>query len=114
MIARTASLRQTVLIVFAFLFIVALFLSPGGAAEQATDQLTAVATKAPGKRTVPSSHAADHAARAAWFEPAAEHGAIDPAPHGAEGFAVPAPVPGDLPMVDLDPPPRGPDFPENS
>ena len=114
MTARPLNMRLTVVIIFAFLFIVALFISPGGAAEQATSQISAVAEKTSGKRPAAVVGAPVRPANPSWFAPEGEQGAMDPAPHSLGGKAEPGLVPGDIPLVDPDPPPQGPDFPENS
>ena len=113
MTAQPLNMRLTVVIVFAFLFIVALFISPGGAAEQATSHITAVADQTSGKRPAALVSAPVRPASPSWFAPDGEQGAMDRAPHSLGARAEPAPVPGDIPLVDPDPPPQGPDFPEN-
>lgn len=113
MMARPLNMRLTVVAVFAFLFIVALFVRPGGAAEQATGQLAAVAEKTVGKRPAPVPTVSVRRVSPAWFAPDGEQDAMAAAPNNAAEDAEPAPVPGDLPLVDPDPPPQGPDFPEN-
>lgn len=102
--------RMTVVIVIAFLFIVALFIRPGGTAEQATDQLTDVAheigTKPAAVVTAPAG-----AAPAAWYAAAPESGP-PPAPP-AQQDAAPVAAPGAMPEVAPNPPPQGADFPQN-
>lgn len=100
--------RMTIIVVFAFLFIVALFISPGGTAEQATKQLGDVARTAAAKRPaeapkpVPSS----------WFAAAPDDAAVAPAPPPVASAPPPQPA-GAIPLEAPEPPPQGVDFPEN-
>ncbi len=103
--------RMTIVIVFAFLFIVALFMHEGGAADQATSQLSDAAREASGARPAPKPSPA--ARRTAWFSPDADP-VVPPPPPQANAANAPEQLPeGAAPMVAPDPPPQGPDFPEN-
>ncbi|MBC2670024.1 hypothetical protein ACFOON_10385 [Novosphingobium piscinae] len=103
--------RMTIVVVIAFLIIVALFISPGGPAEQATGQITeaarATAGKPPARSVAPPPQS--------WFAPEDEAAPPPPPPPasaGDQGAALPA-EPGGFPVRE-NPPPRGPDFPENN
>lgn len=113
MSAKPINTRLTIISVFAFLLIVALFMQPGGTAEQATDQLSEVARKVAVKEGQPQPHPTPvvPAPPRAWYAADPATGpVVSPPP---VGNSQPEPPAGFPPMVAPDPPPQGDDFPEN-
>ena len=110
---KTINPRMTIVIVFAFLFIVALFMQPGGAAENATAQLADAAREVSVKPAELVPARPTKSPNAAWY-------AADSVESGPEPIAPPANPqdnavpPGDPRPVDPNPPPQGPDFPNNN
>jgi Na+-transporting methylmalonyl-CoA/oxaloacetate decarboxylase gamma subunit len=103
--------RMVVTIVFAFLIIVALFLRPGGTAEQATEKLTEVAQATQGKPQAPASAAPTRVPSAAWYAADPQPVTVPVAPDLAA--QLPPEAPAGAPPVVAEPLPQGPDFPEN-
>ncbi|MBC2653407.1 hypothetical protein [Novosphingobium aerophilum] len=109
----TLNPRLTIVIVFAFLFIVALFVGPGGPADQVVPP-PALPSAAP--LTTPRPSPSPSIAASTWYtqeEPTPPAVSPTPGNDGGNGAAnAPAAPAEGSPMV-APPPPQGPDFPEN-
>ena len=108
----TLNPRLTIVIVFAFLFIVALFVGPGGPADQVVPP-SAMPSAAP--LTTPRPTPSPSVATSAWYnqeEPTPPAVSPTPANEGGNDGGNPSAV--DAGAVVAPPPPQGPDFPENS
>lgn len=98
--------RMTIIVVFAFLFILALFISPNAPEEDVAAEPTESAAPVIAKPPAPVSSAA-----AVW--------AADEPIEAPQASPTPTPEPqppapaAAIPQVAPDPPPQGPDFPQN-
>ena len=110
---KTINPRMTIVIVFAFLVIVTLFMQPGGTAENATAQLADVAREVSVKPAERVTSPPAKSPNAAWYAAESAESGPDPIvpPGNPQDDGVPV---GDPRPVDPNPPPQGPDFPNNN